>query len=49
MPGFTSPPDPTFFKNLVWNIVRKIPVGRVATYGQIATLVGPPKGVDAAD
>lgn len=25
---------------LIWSVVRKIPRGRVATYGQIATLAG---------
>ena len=36
--GFTSPPDPQFFRIRVWEIVRQIPPGKVATYGQIATL-----------
>jgi methylated-DNA-protein-cysteine methyltransferase-like protein len=38
-PGFTSPPDPQSFKIHVWEIVRQIPLGRVATYGQISHLV----------
>jgi methylated-DNA-protein-cysteine methyltransferase-like protein len=29
----------------VWEKVRQIPVGRVATYGQIASLVHPPEGI----
>jgi methylated-DNA-protein-cysteine methyltransferase related protein len=36
---FTSPPDPQKFRINVWNIVRKIPAGKVATYGQIAALL----------
>ena len=36
MPSFTSPPDPIIFNHQVWDIVRQIPVGKVATYGQIA-------------
>jgi len=31
-----------FFKN-VWRIVNRIPQGKVATYGQIATLLGNPR------
>ncbi len=38
MPKFTSPPDPNGFRLCVWQIVRQIPSGRVATYGQIASL-----------
>jgi len=45
MPVFSSPPDPQGYKILVWGVVCKIPPGKVATYGQIASLVGPPKGM----
>ena len=34
------------FHQAVWDVVSQIPVGKVATYGQIATLVGHPEGVD---
>lgn len=44
-PQFTSPPDPQTFKLLVWDLVRKIPPGKVATYGQIAGLILQPLGV----
>jgi methylated-DNA-protein-cysteine methyltransferase related protein len=30
-------------KELVWQIVHAIPVGRVATYGQVAALAGMPQ------
>jgi methylated-DNA-protein-cysteine methyltransferase-like protein len=43
----TSPPDPTVFNRQVWAVVRQIPAGRVASYGQIARLIPPPEGVDA--
>jgi len=43
---FSSPPDVVLFQNLVWDLVRQIPPGRVATYGQIARLLPPPDGVD---
>ena len=46
MPQFTSPPNPQVFCEQVWNIVRKIPRGRVATYGQIAKMIPPPDGVE---
>lgn len=28
----------------IWNVVRQIPAGKVATYGQIARMVGKPRG-----
>jgi alkylated DNA nucleotide flippase Atl1 len=34
------------FNHQVWDIVRRIPAGKVATYGQIARMILPPKGVD---
>ena len=46
MPSFTSPPDPIIFKHQVWDLVRQVPPGRVATYGQIARLLPPPEGVE---
>ena len=47
MPAFTSPPNLHAFNALVWDIVRQIPSGRVATYGQIARIIPPPAGVEA--
>jgi methylated-DNA-protein-cysteine methyltransferase related protein len=49
MPGYSSPPDPVAYKNKVWEIVRLIPAGQVATYGQIAALVPAPPGIPARD
>jgi methylated-DNA-protein-cysteine methyltransferase-like protein len=46
MSPFTSPPDPIIFNNQVWEIVRRIPPGKVASYGQIARLIPPPEGVN---
>lgn len=43
---FTSPPNPQAYYAQVWEIVRQIPTGKVATYGQIAFLLPPPLGVD---
>ncbi len=46
MSTFPSPPDPAVFDRQVWDVVRRIPAGRVASYGQIARLIPPPEGVD---
>ncbi len=46
MPRFTSPPNPKAFYAQVWEIVRQVPRGRVATYGQIAKMLPPPDGVE---
>jgi methylated-DNA-protein-cysteine methyltransferase-like protein len=35
------------FARAVWRLVRRIPRGRVATYGQIAALLGRPRGARA--
>ena len=48
-PHFTSPPDPQGFRIHVWNIVRQIPNGKVATYGQIASLLPVPSGITEQD
>lgn len=44
--GLEIPPTvrDQFFKN-VWNIVRQIPTGKVATYGQIAGYIPAPNGI----
>lgn len=43
---FPSPPDPAEFHARVWDLVRQVPRGKVATYGQIALMLAPPAGVD---
>jgi len=35
------------FREAVWQLVRRIPRGRVATYGQIAALLGRPRAARA--
>lgn len=49
MSPFTSPPNPLIFNNLVWALVRQIPPGCVATYGQIGALIPPPDGMPLKD
>jgi methylated-DNA-protein-cysteine methyltransferase-like protein len=48
-PQFTSPPDPAGFRARVWEVARRIPPGKVATYGQIASLIPMPDGLTAED
>jgi methylated-DNA-protein-cysteine methyltransferase-like protein len=43
---FTSPPNQQAYYEQVWNIVRQIPRGKVAAYGQIALLLPIPNGMD---
>jgi len=43
---YVSPPKREEFYRQVWALVRQIPPGKVASYGQIASLIGPPPGMD---
>ena len=43
---FSSPPNQNAYYEQVWELVRQIPNGKVATYGQIAKLLPPPNGVE---
>jgi len=49
MPSFSSPPNPMEYKIKVSEMVRQVPQGKVATYAQIAALVGPPEGMSEQD
>lgn len=44
-----TPPDSQAFNPLVWKIVQQIPTGVVSTYGQIASMIPAPPGVDQDD
>jgi len=46
VPKFITPTDRMLYYNQVWEVVRQIPTGKVATYGQIGALVGVPEGID---
>ena len=46
MPSFASPPSPQAYNEQVWSIVRQIPRGKIASYGQIAKMLPLPEGVD---
>jgi methylated-DNA-protein-cysteine methyltransferase-like protein len=43
---YTSPPNQQVYYEQVWDLVRQIPPGKVATYGQIAQMLPPPEGVE---
>ena len=43
---YSSPPNQQAYYEQVWNLARKIPRGKVASYGQIALMIPPPVGVD---
>lgn len=42
-------PNPDTFHPTVWQVVRQVPQGVVSTYGQIASVIPPPDGVDDED
>jgi methylated-DNA-protein-cysteine methyltransferase-like protein len=43
---FINPPNQKAYYEQVWNLVRKIPSGKVASYGQIALMLPVPNGVE---
>ena len=47
MPPVSALPNPQEFYAQVWDIVSRIPRGKVASYGQIAKMLRPPTDVDA--
>jgi methylated-DNA-protein-cysteine methyltransferase-like protein len=42
-------PDPTPYYRLVWEIVKQVPPGKVTTFGQIASMIPPPDGIEMED
>ena len=44
--SFSSPPNQQAYYEQVWTLVRQIPRGKVASYGQIALMLPPPNGVE---
>lgn len=45
----TAPPDQQAYYEQVWYLVRQVPYGQVANYGQIAQMIPPPVGVGIQD
>ena len=46
---FSTPPNQQAYYLQVWQLVHQVPVGQVATYGQIANLIPTPEGIDPKD
>jgi len=46
---YASPQNRAVFNQTVWQTVRQIPPGNIATYGQIAALIPPPPGMSFQD
>jgi len=44
-----SAPNADIFNALVWEIARQVPLGKVTTYGQIASTIPLLTGIDPAD
>ncbi len=49
MANIAALPNPQGYMEMVWEIVRQIPAGEVSTFGQIASMIPPPPGVDEYD
>jgi len=45
---YATPPGREEYHQEVWSVVRRIPAGRVCTYGRVAGLAAPPPGLDPA-
>lgn len=43
---YTTPPNQQAYYEQVWQLVRHIPPGKVAAYGQIALMIPPPMSVE---
>lgn len=44
--NYLPPPNQQAYYDQVWSLVRRVPRGKVATYGQIAQLLPPPVETD---
>lgn len=47
--NYTPPPNKQHFNEQVWALVRKVPHGKVATYGQITKILPQPEGINEHD
>jgi len=47
--NYVHPPNKQFYYDQVWALVRLIPYGRVATYGQIAKILPNPETITAEE
>ncbi len=46
---YKSPPNQEIYYEQVWTLVRQIPYGKVATYGQIAQMITLPPGIPSEE
>ena len=44
--NYIPPPNQQAYYEQVWRLVRQVPPGKVATYGQIAQMLPPPAGIE---
>jgi methylated-DNA-protein-cysteine methyltransferase-like protein len=44
--NYIPPPNQQAYYEQVWHLVRQVPPGKVATYGQIAQMIPPPTGIE---
>jgi len=47
--SYVPPPNKERYYEQVWTVVRQIPYGRVATYGQITNILSAPENISAED
>ena len=47
--NYLPPPNRQAYDEQVWELVRQIPKGKLATYGQLGQMIEPPEGIDAVD
>jgi methylated-DNA-protein-cysteine methyltransferase related protein len=47
--NYVPPPDKQAYYEQVWHLVRQIPGGNVATYGQLAQMLAAPDSIDIED
>ena len=46
---FIQPPNRQAYFEQVWSLVRKIPIDKVATYGQLAKMIAAPQDISPED
>ena len=44
-PRYSTPANRTAYFEMVWELVRQIPQGKVSTYGRLASYLPPPAGM----
>ena len=49
MSTYPQPSNARAYYEIVWEIVRQVPRGVVTTFGQIASMIPPPEGIEAKD